>query len=74
MKKILVTIVVALAGIFLVSILGSVMLEQFPALQPMWDEFKTVSSELYQSSLAKYGTIATIAIIICIFILIGSSK
>ncbi|MBG9730760.1 hypothetical protein ABD87_14760 [Lysinibacillus sphaericus] len=74
MKKVLGVIVVCIAGFFLIALAGSVILDQFPGLQPMWEEAKTVIGELYQSSLARYGTGFTLIIILAIFILIGTSK
>lgn len=74
MKKILSIFIIGIAGIFLIAVVGSVILDQFPSLQSMWEEAKTVTGELYQSSLAKYGTLFTVAIIIAGFILIGTSK
>lgn len=59
--------------IFLIVILGSVLLEQFPQLVPLWNEFKAIIAELYKSSKVKYGTIATIAIIVAVVMMIGTS-
>lgn len=60
--------------IFLIVILGSVLLEQFPQLVPLWNEFKAIIVELYESSKVKYGTIATIAIIVAVAMMIGTSR
>lgn len=63
-----------IAGIFLLALVGSVVLNTFPELQPLWEEFKEIVVGLYESSKVKYGTIATVAIIVCILILFGTSN
>ncbi|MEC1158704.1 hypothetical protein [Cytobacillus horneckiae] len=60
--------------IFIIAVVGSILLEQFPQLQPLWSEFKDIISNLYESSKVKYGTIATVVIIIGICILVGTSN
>lgn len=60
-------------GIFIVAIVGSIILETFPSLQPLWEEFKTIVVGLYESSKVKYGTLATVAIIVGLIILFGTS-
>lgn len=60
--------------IFLIAVVGSVILEQFPGLVPLWGELKQTVSTLYDKSLIKYGTITTIVLIVAIFIMVGSSK
>lgn len=60
--------------IFLIAVIGSVVLEQFPSLVPLWEEFKMIVTSLYDSSVVKYGTGVTLLIIISIVILFGSSK
>lgn len=67
-------IIYAIFMIFIIAIVGSIILEQFPQLQPLWEEFKMIISNLYESSKVKYGTVATIAIIVGIFILVGTSS
>jgi hypothetical protein len=64
----------AIFMIFILAVVGSIILEQFPQLLPLWNEFKGVLTEVYQSSKVKYGSIATIAIIAGIIILVGTSK
>lgn len=71
MFRVLVSMILA---IFLLVILGSVLLDTFPQLQPLWGEFKDIVVSLYESSKVKYGTIATVAIIIGVIIVFGSSK
>lgn len=63
-----------LLGILLIMIIGSLILEQFPSLQPLFDELKMHAVNLYNASIIKYGSITTILIIIAIFIVVGSSK
>lgn len=67
-------IIGTILGIFLIAIVGSIVLETFPQLQPLWEEFKTVVSGLYETSKVKYGTLATVAIIVAIAILFGTSN
>lgn len=64
----------AILGIFLVVIVGSIVLETFPQLQPLWNEFKQVVVDIYETSNVKYGTIATVAIIVAIAILFATSS
>jgi hypothetical protein len=61
-------------GVFLLVIVGSVILEVFPQLQPLWDEFKRVVVDLYNASNVKYGTIATALIILAIILLVATSS
>jgi len=61
-------------GIFLFLIVGSIVLEQFPSVVPVWEEIKGHILTLYNMSLVKYGAIPTVLLIIAIFILFGSSK
>lgn len=67
-------IIYSIFMIFIIAIVGSIILEQFPQLVPLWEEFKRIIGELYQSSKVKYGTMATIAIIVGIIILVGTSS
>jgi len=55
-------------------IIGSLMLEQFPQLQPLFEEFKSHVVNLYNMSIVKYGMITTLFIIFGLFILFGSSR
>lgn len=68
------TILGLMFALFLVLIIGSLILEQFPSLQPLFNEFKMHVVNLYNASLIKYGSITTVLIIIAIFIVVGSSK
>jgi hypothetical protein len=72
-KKVFKTLIYVVLMIFLIVILGSVLLEQFPQLVPLWNEFKAIIGELYESSKVKYGTIATIAIIVAVIMMVGTS-
>ena len=60
--------------IFLIVVIGSLLLEQFPTLVPLWEELKMHVVSLYESSLVKYGTITTLVLIVAIIIVVGSSK
>jgi len=61
-------------GIFLFLIIGSIILEQFPSIVPIWEEGKGHIVALYNMSLVKYGAITTFLIIIALFVVFGSSK
>ncbi|WP_040980402.1 MULTISPECIES: hypothetical protein [Oceanobacillus] len=61
-------------GIFLFLVIGSILLEEFPAVQPLWEEVKLQVVTLYNMSIVRYGAIPTLLIIAGLFILIGSSK
>ncbi|MCB5935655.1 hypothetical protein LI012_12800 [Caldibacillus thermoamylovorans] len=61
-------------GIFFIVITGSIILEAFPQLQPLWEEFKNIVVSLYESSTVKYGTVVTVLIIIGLVILFGTSR
>ncbi len=67
-------IIYAVFMIFIIAVVGSILLEQFPQLIPLWNEFKSIVTEVYQSSKVKYGSIATIAIVAGVVILVGTSK
>ncbi|MFS0574967.1 hypothetical protein AB1K83_04995 [Sporosarcina sp. 179-K 3D1 HS] len=60
--------------VFLIVVIGSLLLEQFPSLIPLWEELKMHVVNLYESSLVKYGTVTTLILIVAIFIMVGSSK
>lgn len=64
----------AIFMIFLICIVGSIILEQFPSLVPLWEELKMHIATLYEMSVVKYGTGVTFLLIVAIFILVGSSK
>lgn len=68
------TVIYIILMTFLIVLIGSILLEQFPQLQPLWEEFTVIVKEVYQSSKMKYGTIATVAIIVGVFIMIGTSR
>lgn len=68
------TFVGIILGIFLIAILGSILLETFPQLQPLWEEFKEIVVGLYEASQVKYGAVATVAIIIGLFVVFGTSR
>ncbi|QKY69432.1 hypothetical protein [Lentibacillus sp. CBA3610] len=61
-------------GIFLFLIVGSLVLEEFPATQPLWEEFKEQVVQLYNMSLVRYGAVTTFIIIIAIFVVFGSNR
>lgn len=67
-------IISILLGIFLVVIVGSVILDTFPQLQPLWEEFKQIVVMAYDSSTVKYGTLTTAALIVALLVVFGTSK
>lgn len=60
--------------ILLIMVVGSVILEEFPQLQPLFDELKMHAVNLYNISLVKYGSVTTVLLIVAIIVLIGTSK
>lgn len=71
MFKNLLTIV---AFILVITVVGSTLIDQFPTLEPIWNEFKTVVGDFYESSKVKYGVLTTVILIIGVGILFGSSN
>lgn len=67
-------IISIILGIFLIVVLGDVILQTFPELTPLWEEFKMIVVNLYESSKVKYGALATIAIIVGLMVVIGTSR
>lgn len=60
--------------IFLFLVVGNVVLEEFPQVQPLWEELRQHVVNLYNMSIVKYGAMTTFLIIIAIFIVLGSSR
>lgn len=67
-------IIVILVMLFFFGFLGTMLLEEFPFFQPVFEEIKELGSTLYNTSLVKYGALPTIVLIIGLVIAIGSSK
>jgi len=63
-----------LLGLALVFVLGSILLENFPAAQPVWEEVKGHLINIYNSMVIKYGPLTTVFIIIGIFVLFGTAS
>lgn len=74
MKKIFRVVFTFIIMIFFILIAGSIILDEFPAVQPVWSEAKEIGGDLYHSSIVEYGSIGTIVLIIGFAILIGSSR
>ncbi|SOC21556.1 hypothetical protein SAMN05880501_11316 [Ureibacillus xyleni] len=66
-------ILTIVAMILVITVVGSVLLDQFPTLQPIWNEFKEVVGSFYESSKVKYGVLTTVIFIVGIGILFASS-
>ncbi|WP_047981722.1 hypothetical protein, partial [Ornithinibacillus contaminans] len=60
--------------IFIILIVGSIILETFPQLNPLWEEFKGIIVNLYESSKVKYGALATVAIIVAVILAVGTNR
>lgn len=60
--------------IVLIMFLGTIILDEFPQLQPLFDEMVMHAVNLYNLSIVKFGTVATLLFIIAIIVLIGTSK
>lgn len=59
--------------VFLIAVVGNVVLDQFPDLVPLWEEFKMHVVNIYNMSLVKYGALPTLFIIVAIVIMFGTS-
>ncbi|MGG0656466.1 hypothetical protein [Rummeliibacillus pycnus] len=62
-----------IAGIFVIVVAGSVVLENVPSLQPMWKEFQEIASNVYSDAKAKYGITGAVLLIVGVVIMIGTS-
>lgn len=60
--------------VFLIFAIGSVVLEEFPGAQPLWEEGKVHAASLYETSLGKFGMTGTLLLIIAICFLAGTSR
>lgn len=60
--------------IVLIMFIGTIILDEFPQLQPLFDEMVMHTVNLYNLSIVKFGTVATLLFIIAIIVLIGTSK
>ena len=67
-------IVGAMFLVLLVMVIGTIILQEFPGIQPLFDELKMHVVNLYNISLVRYGTLTTLVIIFAVFVLVGSSK
>lgn len=63
-----------LVGVFVLMFIGSILLSEFPQLQPILDEGVAWVKSMYELSLVKYGTVATGILIIGLLILFGDKK
>lgn len=61
-------------GVFLIMFVGSIVLNEFPELQPIVDEGVAWVKSMYELSLVKYGTVATGILIIGLLFLFGDKK
>jgi len=60
--------------IVLILVVGTIILEEFPQTQPVFEEMKMHAVNLYDASIERYGATITILLLIAIFIVIGSSR
>lgn len=67
------TIFGILGAIVVIAILGSMILEQFPTLQPLWDEGKLWISTVYRHVQAEYGTAVVIVFVVGIVAMFATS-
>lgn len=63
-----------ISTVIVICVIGTYALQMFPGLQPLWDTAKTWAMTLYNESVAKNGVGATVIVIICVAILIGTSN
>ncbi|MGE7920673.1 hypothetical protein ACQKM9_17310 [Viridibacillus sp. NPDC093762] len=64
----------AIVSLFVVIVVGSLMLEQFPQLQPLWEETQVMAKSLYATAAAKYGIAGAVILIAGVLIMFGTSK
>lgn len=62
-----------LGSIVVIAIIGSMLLEQFPTLRPLWEEGKVWTSTLYRTVQAEYGTVVVIVFVIGIVAMFATS-
>lgn len=63
----------AILVFLVILVVGGIVLDAFPSTQPLFEELKMHVINLYNMSLARYGTEVTILLIIAIVIMIGTS-
>lgn len=61
-------------GVFVIMFVGSIVLSEFPQLQPIVDEGMAWVRSMYDMSLVKYGTVATGILIIGLLFLFGDKR
>lgn len=66
-------IFVSILMIFVIMVVGSILLDQFPSLVPVWEEMRLHGEKLYGMSLEKFGPTGTAVLIVGIIILVGTS-
>ncbi|PRX40912.1 hypothetical protein CLV97_110104 [Planifilum fimeticola] len=59
--------------VFVILVVGSIILDQFPSLLPVWEAMQVHGKNLYDISLEEFGPTRTVLLIIGIIILIGTS-
>lgn len=67
-------IIAFIFGIFLVAFLITIILSEFPMLQPLFEEGKTWVSAVWDYSVAKYGIIAAGILVIGLAFLASGKK
>jgi len=65
---------VLLVSIFVIAMLGTIILDQFPGLHPAFEEVKVVGASIWNFLVVKYGPIPAILLVIGFALMIGSSK
>jgi len=60
--------------VLIIMIVGSVLLDMFPSLQPAVDEGLAIFQSLWDQSILKYGTMTTVVVFIGILFLLSGKK
>lgn len=60
--------------VFVIMIVGSVLIDTFPVLQPAVDEGMAIFRSLWDQSIVKYGTMTTVVIAIGLLFLLSGKK
>jgi len=59
--------------VFVILVVGSIILDQFPSLLPVWEAMQAHGKNLYDIALEEFGPTRTVLLIIGIIVLIGTS-
>lgn len=63
-----------IAGIFTIAVIGTFTLDNFPQLQPLAAELKTIIANIYDKAKGKYGVAGAALLFFGLIVLIGTSS